>query len=228
MFTLARGEKAEFLQDPTYVGKRQFQAGEAWQFAQRKVDDLLLRRRIAGDNNFGRLAAAEIKHHLRCQFEARQHEGGIDTALEAVACIGIDAELASGLRDIEFVPKCGFDQYVGGLLRAPGRFAAHDAREGLDPLFVGDHAGAFIQRVGLAVEREQFFTILRTAYREIAVDLGGVEYMQRPAAVEGDEVRDIDECVDGAQSDRSEPLLQPVRRRAILDALDQPQSEGRT
>ena len=82
----------------------------------RKVDDLFLRRRIARDDNFGRLAAAEIKNHLRCQFEAGQHEGGIHTALEAVACIGIDTELASGLRDIEFVPKCGFDQDIGGLL----------------------------------------------------------------------------------------------------------------
>ena len=69
-----------------------------------------------GVDNFGRLAAAEIKNHLRCKFEAGQHEGGIHTALEAVACIGIDTELASGLRDIEFVPKCGFDQDIGCLL----------------------------------------------------------------------------------------------------------------
>ncbi len=51
--------------------------------------------------------------------------------------------------------------------------------------------------------------------------------MQRPAAVVGDEVGDVDQRIDRAQPDRGEPLLQPVRRRAVLDAAHQPQREGR-
>ena len=50
---------------------------------------------IAGDDDLGRLAAAELDHQLRRQLEARQHEVRIDAALEAVARVGIDAELAA-------------------------------------------------------------------------------------------------------------------------------------
>ena len=51
--------------------------------------------------------------------------------------------------------------------------------------------------------------------------------MQRPAAVEGDEIGDIDQRVDRPQSDCRQPLLQPVGRGAVLHALYQPQPEGR-
>ena len=37
--------------------------------------------------DLGRRAAAEVEHHLGREFEARQHEGRIDAALEAVARI---------------------------------------------------------------------------------------------------------------------------------------------
>ena len=50
------------------------------------------------------VAAAEIEHHRGRELEARQHEGGIDAALEAVARVRIDAELAAGLRDVERDP----------------------------------------------------------------------------------------------------------------------------
>ena len=52
------------------------------------------------------------------ELEARQHEGRIDAALEAIARIGIDAELAAGLRDVERIPQRRFDQHVGRRLRA--------------------------------------------------------------------------------------------------------------
>ena len=42
----------------------------------------------------------------------------------------------------------------------------------------------------------------RAAHREIATHLGGVEHVQWPAAIEGDEIRDIDQRVDRTQSDR--------------------------
>ncbi len=50
--------------------------------------------------------------------------------------------------------------------------------------------------------------------------------MQRPSAVEGDEVGDVDQRVDRPQADGREPLLQPVRRGAVLDAFHQAQAEG--
>ena len=85
----------------------------------------------------------------------------------------------------------------------PECFAAHDAGERFDAVVVGDHAHGVVERVGLAVERQQLSRRLRAAHDEIALDLGGVEHMQRPAAVVGDEVGDVDERIDRAQADRA-------------------------
>ena len=43
-----------------------------------------------------------------------------------------------------------------------------------------------------------------------------------------DKVGDVDECIDRAQPNRREPLLQPGRRRAVLYAANKPQGEGGT
>ena len=216
---LAGGEEAELLQHAAHLGRRQLDAGKPRQFAQGEIDDRFFRRRIAGDHDLRRRAAAEIEHHLRRELETGQHEIRIDAALETITRIGIDAELAAGLRDVERVPQRRFDQHVGGRLRAAGGFAAHDAGKRFDALLVGDDAHAVVERVGLAVEGEQRLAALRAPHGEIAVDLGGVEHMQRAAAVEGDEVGDVDQRVDRPQADGGEPLLQPVGRGAVLDAL---------
>ena len=52
--------------------------------------------------------------------------------------------------------------------------------------------------------------------------------MQRPAAVVGHEVGDIDQRIDRPQADRGETLLQPLRRWAIPDPAHQAQREART
>ena len=91
---------------------------------------------------------------MRRQLQAGDHEIRIDAALEAVARVGIDAELAPGLRDVELVPQRRLDQHVGGGLRAAGGLAAHDAGQRLDGLFIGDDADRFVERVGLAIERQ--------------------------------------------------------------------------
>ena len=65
-----------------------------------------------------RRAAAEVEHHLGRELEPRHHEVRIDAALEAIARVRIDAELAAGLRDVERLPQRRFDQHVGGRLVA--------------------------------------------------------------------------------------------------------------
>ena len=115
----------------------------------------------------------------------------------------------------------------GGVLVAAGGFAAHDAGEQFDAVIVGDHANAAVERVGAAVERQQGLAVARAAHGEIAPHFLGVEHMQRPGAVVGHEVGDVDQRVDRPQPDRGQPLLQPFRRRAVLDAAHQPQREAR-
>ena len=121
-----------------------------------------------------------------------------------------------------------FDQHVGGVLVAAGGFAAHDAGQQFDAVIVGDDADAAVERVGAAVERQQRLAVARAAHGEIALHLRGVEHMQRPGAVIGHEVGDIDQRVDRPQPDRGQALLQPFRRRAVLDAAHQPQRKART
>ena len=48
------------------------------------------------------------------QLQPRHHEVRIDAALEAIARVRIDAELAPGLRDVERRPQRRLDQHVGG------------------------------------------------------------------------------------------------------------------
>ena len=60
-----------------------------------------------------------------------------------------------------------------------------------------------------------------------AVQLVGVEDVQRPGAVVGDEVGDVDERRDRPEADRAQPVLQPLRRRAVRHAADQPADEER-
>src|SRR4249920_146517 len=58
------------------------------------------------------------------------------------------------------------------------------------------------------------------------MDLGAIEDMQWATAIECDEVCDIDQFIDGSETDRNKSLLQPVRRWAVLGAPDQPQSKS--
>src|SRR5262249_24996165 len=150
------------------------------------------------------------------ELEPRHQERRIDAALEAIARVRIDTELAAGLRDVERLPERRFDQHVGGRLRAAGRLAAHDAGKRFRPDFVGDDAHGFVERVSLAVERGERFVPPGAAPGEIAADFRSVEHMQRPTAIEGDEVRDIDQGIDRAQPDRGQAPLQPVGRRPVL------------
>ena len=145
--------------------QRHIETGEPLDFVDREIDRPLVDRLAADHDVLRRRAAAQIEHHLRREFEARHHEIRIDAALEAVARIRIDAELAAGLRDVDRLPERGFDQHVGGGLVAAREFAAHDAGERFDALVVGDHADRVVELVGLAVEREQFLARLARGAR---------------------------------------------------------------
>ena len=78
-------------------------------------------RAFAGEHHLAGVAAAQLQHQLRRQLEARQHEGRIDAALEAIAGVGDDAELAAGLGGVDRIPERRLDEHVGGRLRRSRR-----------------------------------------------------------------------------------------------------------
>jgi hypothetical protein len=57
--------------------------------------------------------------------------------------------------------------------------AAHDAGDRLRPVRVGDDDDRIVERVGTPIEGDDLFAVPRAADGEIALDLRGVEDMQR-------------------------------------------------
>ena len=78
------------------------------------------RGRVARDDEPRGLAAAEVEDEFGREFAAWDAEVGIDAALETVARIGDDPELAAGLGDIGGVPQRALDQDVARVLIAAG------------------------------------------------------------------------------------------------------------
>ena len=124
-------KKPSLVEHAAHLGQARSRPASRFTSLSGKSIDLLRRFGLAGDGDLGRRAAAEVEHHLRRELEARQHEVRIDAALEAIARVGVDAELAAGLRDVDRLPQRRLDQHVGGVLVAARCLAAHDAGERL-------------------------------------------------------------------------------------------------
>ena len=97
-----------------------------------------------------------------------------------------------------------------------------------DALRVGDDDHALVEGVGLAVERQHALAVTGAPHLEVALDLGEVEYVQRPAAVESDVIGDVDQRADRPEPDRPETLLHPFRRRTVANAAHEAQRKGGT
>ncbi len=76
------------------------------------------------------------------------------------------------------------------------------------------------------VERQHLFAFPGTADRQVARDLRRVEDMQRPALVEGQVIGDIDQRVDRAEADGSQPLAHPGGARAVFHAAHEAKREA--
>src|ERR1700758_5477889 len=101
--------------------------GQSRQLLERKIDNARGHLWCTCDGDLRGLAAAQLDHHASRKLEARQHESGIDPALEAIARVRLDAELATSLRDVRRGPQCGLDQHVRRRLRTARGLPAHDA-----------------------------------------------------------------------------------------------------
>ena len=137
---------------------------------------------------------AEIEDHPRGDLRTHRREGRIDAALEAVARIRGDAELAARCRRAQRIEPGGFEEDIDGLVGAARRYAADDAAEGFRTRVIGDHRHVAVQCVGLVVERLQRLAVFGEARMDGARHLVGVEHMQRAAMGEGDVVGDVNQC----------------------------------
>ena len=183
--------------------------------------------RLAGDIDLARLTPTQVEHVHRGKIEPRHHEIRIDAALEPEARVRLDVEPASGAGGALRIEIGGLDEDIGGGLGDPGIVAAHHPAKPEHFRVVGDDAHVLVDRVGLAVEREEALAFPPEPRRDDAFNLVGVIDMQRAGAVERDVVGDVDQRIDGAQADRLEPMLQPFRARTVLDiAHEAPDEDG--
>ena len=83
---------------------------------------------------------------------------------------------------------------------------------------VGDHRYLRVERVFLAVEREQGFAVARQPHDQIAGKLAGVEHMQWPVQIECQKIGDVDQGRDRPQPDRLEATAQPVGAGSVAHA----------
>ena len=99
-----------------HLRQRHVDAGKPLDLGQREIDHAIVAEGVADNDILRRRAAAQFHHQPGRHLQPRHHEGRIDAALETIAGIRIDAELAAGLRDVDLVPQRRFDQHVGGVL----------------------------------------------------------------------------------------------------------------
>ena len=109
--------EAEMAEDALHLRQRRRRSpARRLTSVEREIDHAIVAEGIADDDIFRRRAAAQLHHQPGRHLQPRHHEGRIDAALETIARVRIDAELAAGLRDVDLVPQRRFDQHVGGVL----------------------------------------------------------------------------------------------------------------
>ncbi len=181
----------------------------------------------AGGEDLRGRPAAQIEDHAGGKLHARSGEGRIDAALEAVAGVGIDLQAPAGAGGAGGIEIGCLDDDVDGRVGHAGAQAAHDAADALRAVIVADEGFGAVEDVGLLVEGLEAFARAGQADGNRAVDLVGVEDVERAAAVVGEVVGDVDQRGDRAQADGGKAVLQPFRRRAVRHATDHPTEKER-
>ena len=118
------------------------------------------------------------------------------------------------------VEQRDLEEDAGRVVAAARALAAHQPGDALHPVGVGDHGDIAVERVGPPVERTERLARAREAHGEVARDRAGVEHVQRPREVERHVVGDIDQGGDRPQPDGAQPVLQPLRAGAVLEAAE--------
>ena len=229
-------QEAELAQDGPDPIRRQIHAAEPLHIGGVEGEGRRPSRGFADEDDLGRFAAAQVQDQAGGQLQPRRDRDRIDAAREPILGVGMDAERAARLGDDQRVEPGAFQEDVGGVVVAAGAFAAHDPAQADGALApgVGDDAVGGGDRIGLAVQGDQMLSLARRgrnltgAHHDLGPrQLGQVIDVQRPGAVVGDQIGDIDQAVDRAQADGGQAFLQPGGRRAVLDAPDHPTGEDR-
>ena len=219
-FAILVDGEAEGGENPLHLARRNVCAAERADAAGAQRDGTPRRRFGAGDHQLRRLAAAQIQDQAGGDLHAIDQEGGVDTALEPVARVRHQVELASRRRRAHGIEQRRFDEDVDGVRGAARPLAADDAAQCLGPVVVGDDRHPGVQFVHLAVQRGQRFPRPGQADVEVAADLVGIEHVQGPAQADGEIIGDVDQGRNGPQPDGPQLVPEPGRAVCVFDATD--------
>src|SRR5262249_18179282 len=117
----------------------------------------------------GRFSAAKIEHQPRCNLQPVLDKSRVEPALKAVPGIALNVELAAGGGGADRIEQRRLDVDFCCFLGAASRLAADHAAQALDTVGVGDHGDLRVERVFLAVQRQQGFARPRKADSEVAL-----------------------------------------------------------
>ncbi len=124
------------------LGGRQIETAQALDAVGPQGEATVEPRQLAGTDDVAGLAAAELQDQARRHFGTPHGALRIEAALEAVAGVGFDAELAAAGGRARGIEQRHLEEHLGGVRRAAGDLAAHDAADAMDLALVGDHGHA--------------------------------------------------------------------------------------
>ncbi len=104
-------------------------------------------------------------------------------------------------------------------MRLPGHsasFSSHHSGNRQGVFGIGDHQVARRERIGFAIQREELLAFPGGTHLERAVEPIGIESVKRLAEFKHHQVGNIDDIINGTQSDRLEFFAKPRRTWADL------------
>ena len=166
-------------------------------------------------------AAGQLLHQLRGALGGVDLQVGVDAALEAERRVGVQAEALGRLAHPYGIEVGALDEDVGRRLADARIEAAEDAGDAHRTLGRADHQ-VLVRELALhAVERHERRALGAGADHHLAaLDLCGIEGVQRLSELEEHEVGDVDQVVLGVNARGPQAVLHPLGRGADLAARD--------
>jgi hypothetical protein len=118
------------------------------------------------------------------------------------------------------VEQGAFDEHAAGGVVTAGRLTPHHAGEGLHAGGIRDDAIGGVGDIGPPVQGGKGFAGAGAQGQCATINFIDIKDMQRAAKIEGEEIGDVDECIDRPQADAGEAFGEPAGGGAIAQAAD--------
>jgi len=166
-------------------------------------------------------AARQVGDELRGPVEGPHDALGVDSPLEPECGIGPHAEKPRAAADRRRVEVRALEQHRLRVVLDLGVLAAHDPGNGHGLAAVADHQRLGVQGPGLAVEGDEGLALPRAADDDPPfLEESEIEGVQGLPELHHDEVRHVNDVVDGPEPHGLEALPHPLRGGLDLHSLD--------